>query len=76
MSRTGNCYDNAVMESFFATLKSECVDHRFASREEARTTIFDYIEIWYNRRRRHSTLGYLSPDDFEQRFACDNFSVH
>jgi len=75
MSRVGNCYDNAVVESFFATLKSECIDRRFATREEARAAIFDYIEVWYNRRRRHSTLGYLSPADFEQLHACDTISV-
>lgn len=75
MSRVGNCYDNAVVESFFATLKAECIDRRFATREEARAVIFDYIEVWYNRRRRHSTLGYLSPVDFEQLHACDTIRV-
>ena len=75
MSRVGNCYDNAVMESFFATLKSECIVRRFATRDEARADIFHYIEIWYNRRRRHSTLGYLSPADFERRFCRDKISV-
>ncbi len=75
MSRSGNCYDNAMMESFFATLKSECVDRRYATRHEARSVIFDYIECWYNRRRRHSSLGYLSPAVFEQRFARDKFPV-
>ena len=75
MSRSGNCYDNAMMESFFATLKSECVDRRYATRHEARSVIFDYIECWYNRRRRHSSLGYLSPAVFEQRFARDKFAV-
>jgi putative transposase len=66
MSRVGNCYDNAVMESFFGTLKTECVTGPFASRTQARTTIFEYIEVWYNRQRLHSTLGYFSPVDFEQ----------
>lgn len=66
MSRVGNCYDNAVMESFFATLKSECVTAPFASRAQARTSIFAFIEIWYNRQRLHSTLGYYSPVDFER----------
>lgn len=66
MSRTGNCYDNAAMESFFATLKAECADHQFNSRAEARKAIFEFIEVWYNRQRLHSTLGYLSPADFEQ----------
>lgn len=65
MSRVGNCYDNAVMESFFGTLKTECVTDRFTSRSLARTTIFEYIEVWYNRQRLHSTLDYLSPVEFE-----------
>jgi transposase InsO family protein len=69
MSRKGNCWDNAVAESFFATLKTECVyTRRFATRAEARETIFEYIEVFYNRRRRHSTIGYLSPVDFEMQF--------
>ena len=66
MSRTGNCYDNAVMESFFATLKGECAISQFASRAEARSAIFEFIEVWYNRQRLHSSLGYLSPSEFEQ----------
>jgi len=65
MSRVGNCYDNAVAESFFGTLKTECVIGQFATRALAHTTIFEYIEVWYNRQRLHSTLGYLSPVDFE-----------
>jgi putative transposase len=65
MSRVGNCYDNAVAESFFGTLKSECVTHQFATHALARVTVFEYIEIWYNRQRLHSTLGYLSPAEFE-----------
>jgi putative transposase len=76
MSRTGNCYDNAVMESFFATLKTECVDRCYASREEARTCLFDYIEIWYNLRRRHSALVYLSPAAFERQHSCDKITLH
>lgn len=67
MSRVGNCYDNAVAESFFGTLKAECVIKQFATHAEARTTIFEYIEVWYNRQRLHSTLGYLSPVEFEQQ---------
>jgi putative transposase len=67
MSRVGNCYDNAVVESFFATLKTECVTDQFATCALARTTIFRYIEVWYNRHRMHSTLGYLSPLQFELR---------
>jgi Transposase and inactivated derivatives len=69
MSGVGNCYDNAMMESFFATLKTECVVERFATRWQARQTIFEYIEVWYNRLRRHSALNYLSPVQFEQRIA-------
>jgi putative transposase len=67
MSRVGNCYDNAVAESFFGTLKAECVTNQFATHTFARTTIFEYIEVWYNRQRLHSTLGYLSPAEFEQQ---------
>jgi transposase InsO family protein len=68
-SRVGNCYDNAVMESFFATLKLECADHQFTSRTEARTAIFEYIEGWYNHQRLHSSLDYASPVEFETNFA-------
>jgi putative transposase len=66
MSRAGNCFDNAVMESFFSTLKTECHLDPMLSRSQARSTIFEYMEVWYNRQRLHSTLGYLSPVDFEQ----------
>lgn len=66
MSRTGNVYDNATMESFFATLKGECAVSQFTTRAEARSTIFEFIEVWYNRQRLHSSLGYLSPEEFEQ----------
>jgi transposase InsO family protein len=67
MSRTGDCYDNAAMESFFATLKKECVHrHHFQNRREARQAIFEYLECFYNPVRLHSTLGYTSPRDFEQ----------
>jgi putative transposase len=65
MSGVGNCFDNAVMESFFGTLKTECVTGPFATRAIAHTTIFEYLEVWYNRQRLHSTLGYHSPVDFE-----------
>jgi putative transposase len=66
MSRTGNCYDNAVMESFFGTLKTELVHHEaYATREQARQSLFEYIEVFYNRQRRHSALGYKSPYEFE-----------
>ena len=66
MSRPGNCYDNAVVESFFGTLKSELVEQRrYRTRDEARASVFEWIECWYNRKRRHSSLGYLSPEAFE-----------
>jgi putative transposase len=67
MSRTGNCYDNAVTESFFGTLKGECVERAcFQTRGQARQSIFEYVECFYNRVRRHSTLGYVSPVAYEQ----------
>ena len=66
MSRRGDCYDNAVVESFFATVKIELAD-RFASYAEAKMALFDYIEVFYNPRRRHSTLGQISPAAFERR---------
>ena len=66
MSRTGNCFDNAAMESFFSTLKTECADEQFDTRAHARTAIFEYIEAWYNPQRLHSSLGYLSPAEFQQ----------
>jgi transposase InsO family protein len=66
MSRRGNCYDNAVMESFFSTVKSELGEH-FASHGDAKMELFDYIEVFYNQRRRHSTLGQISPAAFERR---------
>lgn len=65
MSRTGNCYDNAVMESFYATLKGECAYRQFPTKNDAKTAIFDFIEVWYNRQRIHSSLGFLSPAEFE-----------
>jgi putative transposase len=66
MSRRGNCWDNAVMESFFSTVKSE-LGERFDSNGEAKVKLFDYIEAFYNQRRRHSTLGQISPAAFERR---------
>jgi len=66
MSRKGNCWDNAVAESFFATLKVELVyQSRWSTRTHARNEVFEYIELFYNRQRRHSALGYLSPNEFE-----------
>jgi putative transposase len=68
MSRRGNCYDNAVMESFFSSVKSEVAD-RFDSCGEAKMELFDYIEVFYNQQRRHSTLGQISPAAFERQAA-------
>ena len=69
MSRKGNCWDNAPSESFFATIKRELIyRHRYATQSEARLSIFAWIEGWYNRKRRHSTLGYLSPEAFERQY--------
>jgi transposase InsO family protein len=68
MSRKANCYDNAFIESFFSSLKYELVyHHRFATRAQARTAIFDYIETFYNRTRLHSSLDYQSPINFEYK---------
>jgi len=70
MSRRGNCYDNAVMESFFGTLKTELVHHEtYPTREAARQSLFEYIEVFYNRQRRHSALDYISPADYEVRLS-------
>jgi transposase InsO family protein len=69
MSRKGNCWDNAVAESFFGTLKTELISSReFDTREDAKTTIVEWIEVFYNRERLHSTLNYLSPVQFEQQY--------
>jgi putative transposase len=66
MSRTGNCYDNAVIESFFGTLKTELIHHEtYESRAAAHQALFEYIEVFYNRKRRHSALGYRSPTEYE-----------
>lgn len=67
MSRKGNCYDNAAKESFYHTLKTELVHHEhYRTRDQARASVFEYVEAFYNRRRLHSTLGFLSPVDFER----------
>ena len=67
ISRRGNCYDNAVVESFFSSLKKERIKRKiYPTREEAKTEIFEYIEVFYNRTRRHSYLNQLSPMAFEQ----------
>ena len=70
MSRKGNCFDNAPMESFYSTLKTEWLrDRRFATRAQARSSLFDYLELFYNRKRRHSSLGYRSPAEYEKEAA-------
>ena len=70
MSRKGNCWDNACAESFFHTIKVEELNHQnFKTREEAHSSIFEYIEIFYNRKRIHSYLGYVSPEEFESKVA-------
>ncbi len=67
MGSVGDCYDNAMCESFFATLECECLDRtRFQTQTEARMAVFDFIESFYNPRRRHSSLGYLSPIVYER----------
>jgi putative transposase len=67
MSRKGNCWDNAAVESFFGSLKEECVGSQvYSSYEQARRALFEYLEVYYNRQRRHSTLGYVSPLVYEQ----------
>lgn len=69
MSRKGNCWDNAVMESFFSRLKVELIyAENFNCVKDARTGIFEYIEMFYNRKRRHSTIGYMSPNEYEQQY--------
>jgi transposase InsO family protein len=71
MSRKGNCYDNAVKESFFHTLKTELCDHEhYRTRAEARASVFEFIEVFYNRTRLHSTLGYCSPAEFEEQLVA------
>ena len=76
MSRRGNCYDNALMESFWATLKTECFDNFRrgipATRQEAKQKLFSYIEVFYNRKRLHSSLGYCSPVEFEAIYQQQN----
>jgi putative transposase len=68
MSRKGDCYDNAMMESVWATVKEECCGtHIFATRNEAKAAIFAYVEVYYNRKRLHSSLGYMSPVNYEKQ---------
>ena len=67
MSRKGDGYDNALMESFFGAFKEECVErHTFKTRAEAKQVIFEYLEVFYNRQRKHSSLGYVSPANYEK----------
>jgi putative transposase len=69
MSRKGDCLDNAVAESFFGTLKTELTDHEdYLTRDQARQSIFEYIEVFYNRQRRHSFLDYMTPVEFERKY--------
>lgn len=76
MSRRGNCWDNAPVESFFSTLKIELVhERRFETRQRARAEIFEFIEVWYNRQRLHSSLGYLSPADYEEKMAVRHLPI-
>jgi putative transposase len=76
MSRKGDCWDNACAESFFATLKTEEVFHRtYQTREEARNSIFEYIAVFYNRHRRHSSLDFLSPIEYESQRGCFKYVV-
>jgi putative transposase len=77
MSGRGNCYDNAVVESFFGLLKRERVNRRYyLTRDEAKQDIFDYIECFYNRKRRHGHLGNISPAAFEKRAKLQQQVVH
>ena len=76
MGTVGDCYDNAMAESFFATLECELLARQpFPTHLAARTALFDYLEVFYNRQRRHSALGYLSPDDYERRWATQTAVV-
>jgi putative transposase len=77
MSRKGDCYDNAAVESFFGTLKQELIHHEhYPTREVARQSLFEYIEVFYNRQRLHSTLGYLTPVQYEARSSIPPSSAH
>jgi putative transposase len=70
MSRKGNCWDNAVAESFFATIKKELVHHRrWTTRLELQDALFEYIQVFYNRRRLHSSIGYMTPAELESDYA-------
>jgi len=76
MSRKGNCWDNAVAESFFKTLKAECVyQNKFTHKEQAALVVFEYIETWYNRKRMHSALGYMSHEEFGKKLNKQNIAA-
>ena len=76
MSRKGDCWDNAPVESFFASLKRERVYHRsYETRKEAQADLFQYLEVWYNRKRRHSSLEYLSPADYEEQHVAQRLPM-
>ena len=75
MSRSGDCFDNAVMEAFFSTVKTELGGDRFETRAHAKAALFEYLEAFYNQRRRHSSIGYLSPAVFEQRAQSAQMNV-
>lgn len=76
MSRKGNCWDNAVAESFFKTLKAECIyQNKFADQAQAAIVVFEYIEAWYNRKRMHSALGFMSPEEFERNLNKRNIAA-
>jgi len=76
MSRRGNCHDNAVAESFFQLLKREKIRRKvYATRDQARADVFDYIELFYNPKRRHSTIGMMSPVEFERQYFVKNQTV-
>lgn len=77
MSSKGNCYDNAAMESFFHTLKTEPVFfYSYQTRQEASNSIFEYIELFYNQKRIHSTLGFMSPNEYEKRGVYDGPEIN
>ena len=76
MSNKGDCWDNAVAESFFATIKGEMIDHEeYDTRAQATAAIDEYIECFYNARRRHSAIGYVSPIEFEMTFVREEMAA-
>ncbi len=76
MSRKGDCWDNAPMESFFGTLKTECLHHyKFKTRDQAKQVVFDYIEVFYNRVRRHATIQNQVPADYAREFYKNELQI-